>query len=310
MAVLAAGLLAAIRSPFPYQFQFLLWLLAALSAIALDRLLRIGPRTAAATSLAVLALSLASLSLQRTRTNWAVRTETVSHQDHVLRSVDRLTPDGAVVLEGCGFAVNRHPAWKEWFLPSLARDLAAAGALARLTPEEIVRRRPALVVADSRLVAYVLQDPPLARWIARHYLPLERFLWITAPNGVLPAAGSATWTILGGGAYRIVERPPGYGDPWQTAPFAFPFQRPRTAASYRQSVSRSGDERPGAIRFTVEGAERAPDTRGLVRLRAGEVLTAENLSGAPVELLVVPAFVPALFDSPYPLAWIEPSLEF
>jgi hypothetical protein len=309
-AFVAAGLLAAIRSPFPYQFQSLLWLLAALSALALDRILRIGPRAAAAISLAVLALSLVSLSLQRTRTNWNVRLETVSHQDHILRSVDRLTPDGAVVLEGCGFAVNRLPAWKEWFLPSLVRDLAGSGALARLTPEDLVRRRPALVVMDSRLVAYVLRDPPLARWIARHYLPLERFLWIPAPNGILPAAGSARWTILQDGAYRIVERPPADGDPWRTTPFAFPFQRPRSATSYRQILSGAATPRLGDIRFTVDGTGRTPDAKGLVRLRAGETLGAENLSGTPVELLVVPASVPALFDSPYPLAWIEPGLEF
>ncbi len=310
MAVIAAGLLAAIRSPFPYQFQLLLWLLAALSAPALDRLLRLGPRAATATSLAVLALSLVSLSLQRTRTNWDVRTETVSHQDHILRSVDRLTPAGAVVLEGCGFAVNRLPAGEEWFLPSLVRDLADAGSLARLTPAELARRRPALVVADSRLVAYVLRDPPLAAWVAQHYLPLERFLWIPAPNGVLPAGGSGRWTILRDGAYRIVVRPPVDGDPWRTTPFAFPFQRPRSATSYRQALSRTVPPSPGAIRLTVDGAGRAPDASGLVRLRAGELLVANNLSGAPVELLVVPASVPALFDSPYPLAWIEPSLEF
>lgn len=310
LAVVAAGLLAAIRSPFPYQFQFLLWLLAALSALALDRLLRIGPRAATATSLAVLTLSLASLSLQRTRTNWNVRTETVSHQDHILRSVDRLTPSGAVVLEGCGFAVNRLPAGEEWFLPSLVRDLADAGSLERLTAAELVRRRPALVVMDSRLVAYVLRDPPLAGWVARHYLPLERFLWIPAPNDVLPAGGSATWTILRDGAYRIVERPPVDGDPWRTAPFAFPFQRPRSATSYRQALSRTVHPRSGAIRLTVDGAERASDTRGLVGMKAGETLVAENPSGKPIELLVVPAFVPALFQSPYPLAWIEPGLEF
>jgi hypothetical protein len=309
-AVVAAGLLAAIRSPFPYQFQFLLWLLAALSALALDRLLRIGSRAATATSLAVLTLSLASLSLQRTRTNWDVRTETVSHQDHILRSVDRLTPDGAVVLEGCGFAVNRLPAGEEWFLPSLVRDLADAGSLARLTPAELTRRRPALVVMDSRLVAYVLRDPPLAAWIARHYLPVERFLWIPAPNGVLSAAGLERWTILKDGAYRILERLPAEGDPWRTTPFAFPFQRPRSATSYRQPLSRTVSLRFGDIRFTVDGRERTPDSKGLVRLRAGETLVAENRSGKPIELRVVPAFVPALFESPYPLAWIEPGLEF
>lgn len=209
-----------------------------------------------------------------------------------------------------GFAVNRLPAWKEWFLPSLVRDLAAGGALARLTPAELVRRRPALVVTDSRLVAYVLQDPSLARWIARHFLPLEHFLWIPAPNGVLPADGSATWSILSGGTDRVVERPPADSDPWRTGPFAFPFQRPRAASSYRQELSRSGDTRSGAVRFTVDGAERAPNARGLVRLKAGEALAAENLSGSPVELPVVPASVPALFNADYPLAWIEPSLEF
>ncbi len=310
VAVLAAGLLATIRSPFPYQFQLLFWLLAALSALALDPLLRTGPRAATAASLAVLTLSLASLSLQRTRTKWDVRMETVSHQDHILRSVDRLTPGGAVVLEGCGFAVNRLPAGTEWFLPSLVRDLADAGALARLTPAELVRRRPALVVMDSRLVAYVLRDPPLAVWIARHYLPLERFLWIPAPNGVVSPAGSATWTILRDGAYRIVARPPADPDPWRTAPFAFPFQRPRSSTSYRQTFPGNASLRVGDTRLTVEGKERAADSKGLVRLRAGETLVAENLSGISVEVLVVPASVPALFESPYPLAWIEPGLEF
>ncbi|MBI5446860.1 MAG: hypothetical protein HY900_37305, partial [Deltaproteobacteria bacterium] len=180
LAVTQAGLLFTIRSPFPYQFQTLFWFLALLSAVALEGLMRAGRRVAIVVTSGAAAIVVAGTFLAIQAVRWGVMAETVAHQDHVLRTVERVSHPGSVVLEGCGFAVNRVPAMKTWFLPRLARDLMAAGVLPAPTPSELTARRVALVIADSRLLATVKDDASLGPFVARNFFPLERFIWVPA----------------------------------------------------------------------------------------------------------------------------------
>ncbi len=310
LAVTQAVLLYGIRSPFPYQFQTLFWFFALLSAVALEALMRLGRRVAVAVACSGGVLALAGMALALQAVRWDVMAETLAHQDHVLRTIERASPPGSVVLEGCGFAVNRVPAMKTWFLPSLVRELMAAGVLPRATPAELVASRVALVVADSRLLATVKDDPALGPFVARNFFPLERFVWVPAPNALLGPGERLEWTVLSDGPHRLVEAPFLVSHPWFPSPWAFPFQRPRTSAAYRFDVRRLPPAEPGALRFLLDGAPLEPGPNGLVSLGYGSRLVVENTSPAARALLVLPAAFPVVFDAPFPSSFIEPGLEF
>lgn len=310
LAVAQAGLLSGIRSPFPYQFQTLFWFLALLSAVGLEASMRTGRRVAVAVASLSAVLALAGMVLALQAVRWGVMAETLAHQDHVLRAVERASPPGSVVLEGCGFAVNRAPAMETWFLPSLARELMSAGVLPVPTPAELVARRVALVVADSRLLSTIKDDPSLGPFVARNFFPLERFVWAPAPNALLLPGERVEWTVLSGGPHRFVEVPFLVRHPWFTTPWSFPFQRPRTASAYRFDVRKLPPPDPEALRFRLDGVPLAPGPGGLAGLKAGSHFVAENVSTTARVLLVLPAAFPVVFDAPYPSTYIEPGLEF
>ena len=303
------GLLLRIRSPFPYQFQTSFWLLAILAAIALERLIR-GRRTAAAATVLCTVFVAATALIAVRSVRWGILAQTLDHQDHVLRTVERMTPSGSVVLEGCGFAIHRVPALETWFLPSLARDLMAAGVLPRPTPEQLVSRRVALVVADSRLLAAFADDPAIGPFLVRSFFPLERFVWLPAPNAVLPPGGRMEWTLLHGGAHRIVGGASLASHPWFASPFSFPFQRPRTDAAFRLDAATFGPPDLDTLRLELDGGPLRPSRRGVVELRAGSRLVAVNQGSSPVALLFLPAIARVVLDAPYPSTFLEPGLEF
>lgn len=309
-AVTSAGLLYGIRSPFPYQFQTLFWFLALLSAVGLDALMRASRRVAVAAACIATTFALAGMVLALRAVRWDVMSDTIAHQDHVLRTIERASPPGSVVLEGCGFAVNRVPALETWFLPSLARELMSAGALHAATPADLVARRVALVVADSRLLATIKDDPSLGPFVARNFFPLERFVWLPAPNALLGPGGRAEWTVLSDGPHRFVEAPFLVSHPWFTNPWAFPFQRPRTSAAYRFDIRTLPTPDVGALRILLDGVPITPGPRTLVTLTSGSRLVVENASPSARAILVVPAAFPVVFDAPHPSSFIEPGLEF
>ena len=310
LAVAQVAFLAAIRSPFPYQFQTLFWLLALLAAVALDVVMRVDLRAAVGAASAVAILSVAGMLHAVTAVRWPVLAETLAHQDHVMRTVERLSPAGTVVLEGCGFAVNRRPAMETWFLPSLARGLMAAGFIDSPKVADLEARRIALVVADSRLLEAVRGDERLGPFVARSFFPAERYVWVPAPNARLRPGERTEWTVMTAGPHRVVELPLRAVDAWFESPWSFPFQRPTTSAAFRVDVTRLRSPDPLAVRFFDEGVALEPGPDGLVVLRAGARLAAENVSGSTRAVLVLPAKLRVVLDAPFPSTYIEPNLEF
>lgn len=310
LAMAQVAFLASIRSPFPYQFQTLFWLLALLAALALDAVMRISRRAAVGAASAVTILAAAGAYHAVGAVRWPVLSETLAHQDHVLRTVERLSPAEGVVLEGCGFAVNRRPAMKTWFLPSLARDLMAAGFIESPKVADLESRRIALVVADSRLLETARGDERLGTFLARSFFPLERFVWAPAPNARLGPGERAEWTVMTDGPHRVVELPLQALDAWFESPWSFPFQRPTTSAAFRVDVTRLRSPDPLAIRFLVDGVALEPDPGGLVFLGAGARLGAENVSETTRAVLLLPARYRVVLDAAFPSTYIEPNLEF
>ncbi len=313
VAILAAAqvvLLLTIRSPFPYQFQTLFWLLAILAAVTFDALMRIGRRSAVGVTTAAALLALVGMLLAVRAVRWPMLAETLAHQDHVLRTVDRLTPPGSVVLEGCGFAVNRRPALKTWFLPSLARDLMNAGIVESPSRAELESRRVALVVADSRLLATAMQTKALGAFVARSFFPLERFIWVPAPNARLQPGERVEWTVLESGAYRVVELPYEQLHPWFERPWSFPFQMPKDGSAFRLQVAKLRPPGPAEVRLLLDGEPLDSGPDGHAVLVAGSRLVAENASGTTRAVLVAPAIHHVLLDAPFPSTYIEPGLEF
>lgn len=310
LAMAQVAFLASIRSPFPYQFQTLFWLLSLLAALALDAVMRVSRRAAVGAASAVTILAVAGAAHAVGAVRWPVLSETLAHQDHVLRTVERLSPAGSVVLEGCGFAVNRRPALKTWFLPSLARDLMAAGFIESPKVADLESRRIALVVADSRLLETARGDERLGTFLARSFFPVERFVWAPAPNARLGPGERAEWTVLTDGPHRVVELPLQALDAWFESPWSFPFQRPTTSAAFRVDVTRLRSPDPLAIRFLVDGVALEPGPGGLVFLAAGARLGAQNVSGTTRAVLLLPARYRVVLDAPFPSTYIEPNLEF
>lgn len=313
VAIVAAAqgiLLFTIRSPFPYQFQTLFWLLAILTAVTVDALMRIGRRSAIGVASAAALLSLVGMTLAVRAVRWPVLAETLAHQDHVLRAVDRLTRPGSVVLEGCGFAVNRRPALETWFLPSLARDLMAAGILESPSVEELEARSVALVVADGRLLSTAMTTKALGVFVARNFFPLERFVWVPSPNARLQPGERTEWNILAGGAYRVVDVPYPLLHLWFESPWSFPLQRAKDGSAFRLDVSKLRPPDSAEVRLLLDGAPLASGPDGRVVLEAGSRLVAENASGLVRAVLVAPAGHRVFLDAPYPSTYIEPNLEF
>jgi|GEM_PF-6719424 hypothetical protein len=310
LAVAQIAFLATIRSPFPYQFQTLFWLLALLAAMALDAVMRIGRRAAMGAAAAVAILAAVGMLHAVAAVRWPVLAETLAHQDHVLRTVERLSPAGSVVLEGCGFAVNRRPAMKTWFLPSLARSLMAAGFIDSPKVADLESRRIALVVADSRLLETVRGDERLGPFVARSFFPVERFVWAPAPNARLRPGERTEWTVMTAGPHRVVELPLQALDAWFESPWSFPFQRPTTSAAFRVDVTRLRSPDPLAVSLFEDGIALEPGPGGLVVLRAGARLVAQNVSGSTRAVLVLPAKLRVVLDAPFPSTYIEPNLEF
>ena len=313
VAILAAAqvfLLFSIRSPFPYQFQTLFWLLAILCAVTVDALMRIGRRSAVVVASAAALLALVGMTFAVRAIRWPVLAETLAHQDHVLRSVDRLTRPGSVVLEGCGFAVNRRPALETWFLPSLARDLMAAGILESPSVKGLESRRVALVVADSRLLSTAMTTKAVGAFVARNFFPLERFVWVPSPNARLQPGERTEWTILAGGAYRVVEVPYRLLHTWFESPWSFPFQRAKDGSAFRLDVSKLRPPDSAEVRLLLDGVPLDSGPDGRVVLEAGARLVAENTSGLLRAVLVAPAGHRVFLDAPYPSTYIEPNLEF
>lgn len=300
-----AVLLSRIRSPNPYQLGTALVLLALLAGLAVARAEERRPRLAIA---AAAALALACSALAWNRTDFRIQSEMARFQDHVLSVVTRVAGPGESVLDGCGLAWHRRSAFDLWFLRPIALSLTRHGIHPALDGDRLLGERPAAIVADYAILAYLPHSPGLAATLVRNYFPLERSVWIPAPNARVGSGESAGWTVLRSGAYSLAADSRLEGHPWFRSPLAFPAMGASRPDAYALDLGLAGTD--PALTLAVEGRPVADAARPLP-LAAGQRVEVRNTGPVPLGVVLRPAGERIYFRDPFPSIplWAAPEAQ-
>ena len=194
-----------------YHFETFFILLIPFVAMELDRWQSSNVMTAA---LAVLVAFSVAVSVFRGKE------DDFRYQDLIMRDVDRLTPVNGTVFDGAGWALNRKPAYRYWFLREIVHVLEENG---RFEPYRVdTANPPAAVISDYGARVWLYSHPDLRRYFMSHYLPYWRDLWLPGMSAVINPGGRATWTVPAGGVYAIYASASLAQHPWfRGTPTAF-----------------------------------------------------------------------------------------
>lgn len=295
-------LLSRIRSPNPYQLGTAIALLAVLAGLSAGAAPARFHRLAAA---GMISAAIFCSGLAWARTDQGIQVEMARFQEHVLSRVSRSTGPGDTVLDGCGLAWNRESTLDLWFLRPIALSLTRHGLHRPVNLETLERKRPAIVIADYALLSYVPLASDLGSFLARNYLPLERVLWIPAPNARLAPGESASWTIVRTGAYAVTASVRLAEHPWFRTPLTFPELRMGKRDAFALDLSRAPSD-PGLV-LSFDGRSVALPSVP-VWLVAGTAVVATNQGPAPLGVFLRPEAVEVFFGDPFPSVplWAAP----
>lgn len=310
LAAAAAVLLGSLSTTNLYQEITLFLLLSPLCGYALSWFIKHRPVFGRWIPLYGSLLLIGLTYMANERIPWGFNADMLAHQEHLIRTVDRVTRRGERVLEGDGYAYRRQPAYYFWFLTSIAKVLTEEGGYPPLTVKELAEARPAAVIMDSHLMSYLMVSPPdLTEFIVRNYLPLETCLWIPAPNAVfMPQGPSIGWTILRTDSYRPILVSPDRVAVWLDKPFGFAFAEMVNLRIHANLFKNMELDIPSLgvatntaeLRLKVDGVSVPPGNVDLLDLRAGQRVTVEYKGTKPMMFLLVPAKEDKMFQVPYP----------
>ncbi len=152
---------------FIYHYHFMIVILLALPFVAavVDRL----PWRAVAAMVTITIAVSAFASVFRGKE------ADLDYQDVVMREAHRLTPPGARVFDGVGWAIRREPAYRYWFLAQIVRTLEARGVFERY---DMAARPPDAVIMSIPTRAWLSTHPEQAELVRRNYRPVLRELWL------------------------------------------------------------------------------------------------------------------------------------
>lgn len=172
LAVLQVANIAFIASmKFIYHYHFMIIILLALPFVACvcDLLVARGRwrEIAAIVTITIAVSAFASV--------FRGKEDDLDYQDLVMREAHRLTPPGARVFDGVGYAIRREPAYRYWFLAQIVRTLEARGIF---EPYDIAARPPDAVILSIPTRAWLATHPGQAELIRRNYRPVLRELWL------------------------------------------------------------------------------------------------------------------------------------
>ncbi|HEX7833424.1 MAG TPA: hypothetical protein VF787_27485 [Thermoanaerobaculia bacterium] len=211
------------------------------------------------------------------------------YQDVIMRDVHARTRPGDTVFSGARWAIRREPAYRLWFMPSLARVLAQKGEY----PLVDLSNPPAAVVFDLNAARWVVGvQPALEPLLVRNYIPVRRELWVPAMNAIVPAHRSVTWTVPRDGAYRVYVSQELAFHPW--------FRTPVRVAMYR-----GADARRLTAKLPPEGAGPIVFDADAAHLKKGQRVTASNTAGVDVAVILMSTNDRVLFLQPPPGATLE-----
>jgi hypothetical protein len=185
------------------------------------------------------------------------------YQDLIMREVDRLTPPDGAVFDGAGWALNRKPAYRYWFLREIVRVLEAQGRFEsyRVDPAN----PPAALISDYGARMWLSTHPDLRRYFMRHYLPYWRDLWLPGMSAVIAPGTRMTWIVPADGTYAIHASPELAIHPW-----------------FRGNVNVQTHFTDGKI----------------VTLRRGTAYTMASNEQAPIGVFIMPADMTDIFRQP------------
>ncbi len=305
--------IASISSPFPYQWQTGYLLLLLLVCTGFDRAFVDHPARRTVVAAMGSAVALLTAVLMFRFLPWEQFRDTLAYQDFVMKSVDRICGPNETVLDGSGYAVNREPLFRYWFLPRLVRVMTQNGVLEPLTKEDFVSGRPCAVLMHSRTVRYLAEATSESETVARNFLPLDRTIWIPAPNALLETGAVQNFTILRRAKYflRVVSREHLVPGAWFSNPYSFAFfmsRRPVNRPFDIEGVAESSIL--NEVSVTIDGRTLSPEDLASGRdLQPGQELAISNHANGRVAVFVVPAGFRHFFQTPFSTAFPEASFE-
>jgi hypothetical protein len=279
---------------YPYHFQLVLLFMMPFLGECLEAFRRWrpgpwGPRLVLGAAGFQMLLNVAAFAEHR-------QSRLLAYQDLVMREADRVTEPGEKVLDMCGFALNREPAYRYWFLAVNIRVLSLSGHVDRYPLKEFRDRPPRAVIYNFRGYNWFREWPELGRHLVTHYLPRHPNLWLPGLSGRLDASHrTMEWMVPRSGDYLLAGSEALAKHPWFKAPLHIGLRGTNLERGI-ELVSGDLPAVPGTVvAWTLNGKGLPAGTRR-VSLKQGDRLNAELSSEGPVGLFVVDAHWPKLFE--------------
>ena len=201
-----------------------------------------------------------------------------------------------MVWDGCGFALNREPAYERWFLPFLVRTSVLAGRMESLKPEAFLAHPPAAVVFNARLYNWCAEFHDLEKVLLRNYLPFWPQLWVPAPNGRLgPDVQTQNWKILRSGIYRIVASHQLAEHPWFHHPSDYRIISEIQRPGVQVDLEPESNILPSGLELSLDGEFLEPAVWQKLDLKIGQNLEARWCGQGYLGIMIAPKNIPSLF---------------
>ena len=168
VAILQIANIAFVASmKFIYHYHFMIVILLALPFVAhvIERL----PRRL------VIAVVTVTIAVSAFASVFRGKEADLDYQDYVMREAHRLTPPGARVFDGVGWAIRREPAYRYWFLAQIVRTLEPRGIFEHY---DIAANPPDAVILSIPTRAWLGAHREQGEFIRRNYRPVLRELWL------------------------------------------------------------------------------------------------------------------------------------
>lgn len=288
------------KALYPYHFEVVLLLFVPLFAFALDwawsrRPSRLDWRWL---PLTVVMLAAARNGLELVRSN---EVASLRYQDRIMREADRWVPPEGAVFDGVGFALNRRPAYRYWFLPLLVRYLTQVGVMEPYTVAQMTADPPDAVIYGTRVYNWFHEWPELGGRVVTHYLPLYHNLWIPGLSARIDAAHpSAEWIVPRTGRYVVVDDARLVNHPWFLQPLLFALVPNPDGLDPSLEIAKT--RRPGSpnedLRWELDGAGLAVGEQPVLLRRGQKLHVSQTRPERATAILVVPVQVRRLFVAP------------
>jgi hypothetical protein len=224
----------------------------------------------------------------------------LAYQDLIMREVNARTLPSERVWAGIAWGLRREPAYWFWFLPDMTRHLVRTGEAAPYRIEDVLRNPPAVVVFDHYAKVWVVNvQRELAGYIVRHYIPVNRNLWVPGMNARVRPQTAFEWIVPRDGTYRMFASPELAKHRW--------FHDPLYIGAYdnadpRYMLRLPEPELHGAQLFV----DKEPSTEThVIALRKGQRVAVYNPSPVPLGVILLPGKDQVIFRQPSGGATLE-----